>query len=167
MPVLLQDAYDDTASNLLTTRCRYLRLKIKELDTRYQFSTNPDLESATFTLIPDKCLGGFSHLWIPLERNVTFKTSSLNNVTRLTFELFDADGSELNFYDTTGYDANSPTSDIVPFSFFNNLVILDEQLNGAQGCIPGMSYTNKVMQVQYNLIIGVVENNMNTLPNFS
>jgi len=169
MPVgsYLSDNRGDMTHNFVTHRYRFLRLRIKEINPHYQFSSNPEIESTTFTLIPDKCLGADSHLWIPLERNVTFKTSSLTNITKLTFELLDPDGNELKLYNKNGYDIDNLSNNVVSFDFFNNLVILNQQIVGCQNFIRGLSYTNKVMQVEYNMILGVVETNLNTLTGFN
>ena len=151
----------------LLTNHRCLHLRVKELNTNYLCATNPDLETTTFILVPDKCLGMDSHLWVPLDRAVTFKYSLLDNVNQLTFELLDENGNELCFYGENGWNIDKRGANVIPFEFYNNLVMLNECSEGGfQGCIDGMRYTNSVMQVQYNLFIGVVEMDMNTLPSF-
>ena len=157
---------DQVSRYSFLTNHRCLHLRIKELNTNYLCGTNPELETTTFILVPDKCLGMDSHLWVPLDRAVTFKYCLLDNISTLTFELLDENGCELCFYGQNGWNIDRREHNIVPFQFYNNLVTLNEYVGGFQGCIDGMKYTNTVMQVQYNLFIGVVEMDMNTLPNF-
>lgn len=81
----------------LTDRYKFIVLKIKELATNHIYATNSIASDNSFILILDKTLGNGHNTWIaPASSEVIYKTSSLSNINKLTFEFFDSFGCPLN-----------------------------------------------------------------------
>ena len=121
------------------TNHKFVLLKIKELANDRVLSTNNIVRSDTIKLYYDVTLNKFYDSWTTNQNSFVYTNSNLNNVSRLTFELFDPEGNQLFFIGNIA-DANKS--------------ILACPLN-------------KYTQMTITLIFGTVQNDINTEPNYS
>lgn len=131
----------DTTKNL--SEDRYIVMKLKNIDSRYNLSTNTTVESSGVKLIPDIIppTGNFYYA-VPANGNNIIKTynmSLLGNLDRLYIEFYDSDGIQLKY---TDLDSSKPLTDV-------------------------RNPNNKNLQNNITLIFGVVENELSTEVKFS
>jgi hypothetical protein len=122
------------------TNNKFLLLKIKELANDRVLSTNNIVRSDTFKLYFDVSLNKFYDSWTTNQNSFVYLNSNLNNVSKLTFELFDPEGNQLFF--------NGIISNI------ENKLLLTCPLN-------------KYTQMTITLIFGIIQNDLNTEPNYT
>jgi len=122
------------------TNNKFLLLKIKELANDRVLSTNNIVRSDTIKLYYDVTLNKFYDSWTTNQNSFVYTNGNLENVKRLSFELFDPEGNQ-----------------IYVIGNINN--ILDKTLLTCP--------LNKYTQMTITLIFGVVQNDMNTEPNYS
>ena len=138
---------------------KYIIVKINELCTDKNKGTSVLFDRDTFTFIMDTDLGFDSVLWKPLHNNrVIFQNSLLANLNTLTFTVFDQFGNELKLYDQLGRN--------IIGTRITGLTVDYNQFMDDNSSEPSVEYTNNVMQVNYNLTFGVVENELNTMTNY-
>jgi len=83
-----------TGLTSISSKYRYLILKIKELDNNKIFSTNIRVNDDSFIIYKDKDLGGTStEIWLSSYTKRTFPKSQLKNLDKLTIEIVDPDGN--------------------------------------------------------------------------
>ena len=101
----------DSSKNLSDER--YIIMKLKNIDSRYNLSTNTIVESNGVKLIPDTIptSGNFFYAVPANANNVikTYNTSLLGNVDRLSVEFYDCSGNQLKYNDL---DLSVPISDV-------------------------------------------------------
>lgn len=89
----------DTTKDL--SKDRYVVMKLKNIDSRYNLSTNTTMESSGIKLIPDTIpISGNFYYAIPANSNnsmITFNSSSLGNLDRLYIEFYDSTGMQLKY----------------------------------------------------------------------
>jgi hypothetical protein len=76
-------------------RFRYLILKIKELKSTKKYSNNQLIDGDGFVLVQDDTFGDSNEYWIPIYNNVSYYDSNLQNINRLSFEIYDNKGNPL------------------------------------------------------------------------
>lgn len=129
---------------------KYLVLRIPELESQHIMGTNKNISRDSFILYPDKFMGKNHLMWLTTWGNRIFESSKLGNLDRLTFELLDPDGNQFVLSDNSNNEININT---------------DERFS----CTPEKPETNqynkyiaKNMQMSISLIVGVVQNELNT-----
>ncbi len=125
-------------SDRLTFKYKYLLLRINEIKSDKILGTNRNLENDIFILYPDKIMGDNHIMWLPTIGNRTYKNSILENINKLTFEILTPKGESLFITDINGKNLNT------------------ENVN----CV------NEIAQVNVALILGVIENELNTNTKF-
>lgn len=101
----------DTSKDL--TKDRYIVMKIKNIDSKYNLSTNSVVETTGVKLIPDTIPPTSNFYYaIPTNSNniiKTFNSSALGNIDRLNFEFYDSCGNLLSF---NNLDSTQDTTDV-------------------------------------------------------
>jgi hypothetical protein len=136
--------YDYSGNVALATRYRYVIVRIKELDNNRMYSTNNYVRDDSFVMYNDKTLGEAGvGIWIASPYKRTYLKSALKNVDKFTIEIVDPQGNPI-----------APT--------WKN-VDTDEP-------IPESEMTSEKTRDKYNFqihfIFSVLENELNTKPNF-
>ena len=141
------------------THHKYIILKIDELSTDKNIGTSNLIDKNTFILYDDSKMGMDSVMWKSTHNTIIFQNSLLASLSSLTFSLYDEFGNPLSILDETGKDIlkNNITGTSTNFNAF-----VDANDNQ-----PSVQYTNNIYQVVYSLTIGVLENELNTLPNYT
>lgn len=129
----------------------YLILKIKELSSGKILGTNNLLSDDSFILYPDKIMGNDFVMWSPSNGTRNFYNSNLGNLERLSISIFTPSGKQIAFT-----DSNSKEID------FN---LLFKQKKNRETMICMNSIENK-LKCYISIIIGVVENEINTLTKY-
>lgn len=101
----------DTTKDL--SKDRYVVMKIKNIDSRYNLSTNAIVESTGIKLIPDT-IPPNSNFYYAIPANAenvikTYNISSLGNLDRMYIEFYDSMGTQLAY---TNLDSTVPLTDI-------------------------------------------------------
>jgi hypothetical protein len=153
----------------LLTNHKYLMVKIQEITNDRILGTSTIFDRDTFVIIPDnqKGNGPDNVMWKPLQTSmIMYKDSALGNLYNLTLTILDEYGNELYLVDNSGATFTSEgtkltttviTKDSVNYNFNDYIKTVDTKAT---------QYTNNVTQVLYNFSMGVVENELNTNPNF-
>jgi hypothetical protein len=118
---------------------RYLILRINELSDGHTLSTGTTISDNTVRLLFDAKQGTYYASWSALRNKFSFSSTSLGNINRLSFELLDSYGQPILF---SGLD--STTTDTSDFTH----------------------KFNKYTQMSIVMIIGTIENELNTKINF-
>lgn len=135
--------------------CRYLILKIKELDNDNILGTSSQLDRNVFVLIPHEYSGSDHSIWVPVQKTIVFNTSKLMNIDKLTFVLCDDMGNEIKIKNNT-----DGSNFLISGSTFTEYAKLHNDLATVE-------YTNRHMQSTYIMTIGRIENEMNTLVGYT
>jgi hypothetical protein len=136
--------YDYSGNVTLASRYRYVIVRIKELDNNRMYSTNNYVRDDSFVMYNDKTLGEAGvGIWIASPYKRTYLKSSLKNIDKFTIEIVDPKGNPIfPTWDNGGTDENIPQSEL----------------------------TNQDNRDKYNFqihfIFSVLENELNTKPNF-
>jgi hypothetical protein len=130
--------------NKLTYKYKYLLLRINEIKSDTILGTNKNLENDVFILYPDKIMGENHIMWLPTIGTRTYKNSNLENLNKLTFEILTPKGEKIFVLDSNGNHINP-----------NN--IENEKI---KNCVLDN------IQVNIALVLGVVENELNTNTKF-
>jgi hypothetical protein len=123
-------------SDKLTFKYKYLLLRINEIKSDKILGTNRNLENDIFILYPDKIMGDNHIMWLPTIGIKTYKNSILENINKLTFEILTPKGETLFITDVNGKSIND------------------------------LECVNEIAQVNIALILGVIENELNTNTKF-
>jgi hypothetical protein len=145
-------------SNYKLTNDRYLLLKIKELDNDRIFSTGNVIRSDTIKLYWDVNLNQFYDSWTTNQNSFVYTNSNLENIKRLSFELYNSYGDKLLMTHIATTSTDTTGNIIVTDPSGNNITNAPQLL---------MHPLNKYTQMEITLIFGVVQNDMNTEPNYS
>ena len=138
----------------------YLVLKINELSTENSRASTDFMDRDAFVLIPDQKLGDM-YLWKPRRSTVVYPNSLLTNLKQLSLLLVDERGRKLSIYDECGRN-------IIRHPL--GTCVCDDYLEYVEKhkCTNDMvDYTNSVTQVIYDFTFGIIENELNTVTNFS
>jgi len=118
-------------------------------------STSSLLDDNVFMLVQDQYLRDMC-LWKPRRQTVTYFNSSLSNLNALSLRIVDAQGQALTFYDQVGTPIiGKPLGSRVTMDY-NAYIAANTDTNAS------VRYTNTVMQVMYDISIGVSENELAT-----
>lgn len=131
--------FSDNEDYVMTNN-KYLVLKIKELANDRVLSTGNLIRSDCVKLYFDVELNKFYDSWTTNQNTFVYTNGNLNNVTKLSFELYDPEGNLLLFQ---GIDINNTNNTNLTYPL------------------------NKYTQMTITLIFGVVQNDMNTDPNYA
>lgn len=136
--------YDYSGNVTLASRYRYVIVRIKELDNNRMYSTNNYVRDDSFVMYNDKTLGEAGvGIWIASPYKRTYLKSALKNVDKFTIEIVDPQGNPI-------------------FPTWNDI--------GKDGPIPQSELTGETTRYKYNFqihfIFSVLENELNTKPNF-
>jgi hypothetical protein len=148
----------------------YLFLRSKEMESVNNLASNSLLGFDTFMLIPDQNLGDM-YMWKPRRTTTVYPNSKYGNATHLSLTILDEFGETLTLYDETGkklFDTigkgctfiGKPLGTAVPENF-------NEYVEKYSYDHKSVKRTNKVTQVIYDFTFGVIENELNTQPNFN
>lgn len=125
----------------------YLILKIKELSTGRILGTNNLLSDDGFILYPNKLMGNDFVMWTPSNGSRIFNNSNLGNLERLSFCILTPTGKQLSFVDAYGKEID--------------LNLIDKQRRNKEHII-SLSYIEDRLKCFISVLVGVVENEMNT-----
>lgn len=138
----------------------FLYLRVKELETQNSIGSNPLMDLNTFMLIPDQKLGDM-YLWKPRRSMVVYPNSKYANISQLTLTILDQCGETLTLYDQTGKNIiRKPLGSAVQEDYVSYVEKYKYDNKNVK-------YTNNVTQVIYDFTFGIVENELNTQPNFN
>ena len=142
---------------------RYVSMVIKELESERILSTAEgmtryDDKGETYNykppfalILPDKILGKSFYSGTSCYGTRVYKSTALSNITQLTIEFYDSVGIPLKYNDLLSFE------DMEQFEFDN----------GTEFPITDLRHPlNKKIQVCFTLVIGVVENCINTFTQF-
>lgn len=108
---IIGGVYTYSGLTQISSKYRYLILKIKELDNNRIYSTNNRVGDDSFILYKDKDLGGSNtEIWLSSFCKRTFLKSALKNLDKLSIEIIDSNGNQVkikyieNGGDGTEYD---------------------------------------------------------------
>ena len=106
--------YTYTGLTTISSKYRYLILKIKELDNNRIYSTNDRVGDDSFVLYKDKDLGGSStEIWLSSFCKRSFLKSALKNLDKLSVEIVDPDGNQVKIkYIDGGKEYDMPISEL-------------------------------------------------------
>jgi len=136
--------YDYSGNVALASRYRYVIVRIKELDNNRMYSTNNYVRDDSFVMYNDKTLGEAGvGIWIASPYKRTYLKSALKNVDKFTIEIVDPQGNSIvPTWKNAGNDEPIPQSE------------LDNEA------------TRDKYNFQIHFIFSVLENELNTKPNF-
>lgn len=128
----------------LASRYPYVIVRIKELDNNRMYSTNNYVRDDSFVMYNDKTLGDAGvGIWIASPYKRTYLKSALKNIDKFTIEIVDPQG---------------------------NLIVPTWDNGGTNEPIPQTELINEATRYKYNFqihfIFSVLENELNTKPNF-
>jgi hypothetical protein len=130
----------DTTKDL--SKERFVTMKIKNIESKFNLSTNAVVEQTGVKLVPIKIptSGNFYYATSTNSNNIikTFNISALGNIDRLCFEFYDSSGNQLVYNDL---DSTQSINDV-------------------------RNPLNINLQHNITLVFGVVENEMATHVNF-
>jgi len=134
--------YDYSGNVTLASRYRYVIVRIKELDNNRMYSTNNYVRDDSFVMYNDKTLGDTGiGIWIASPYKRTYLKSALKNIDKFTIEIVDPQGNPIipTWYDS-GTDTLIPQSELEANYYKYNF--------------------------QIHFIFSVLENELNTKPNY-
>lgn len=153
--------HNSNTDNNLTDVYKYLILRVRELESHRVLSTNNTVSNSCFILYPDKIMGRNHIMWITSFGSRIYKSSLLKNIDRLTFELLTPDGDLLKTYRLV--DDGSSSLVLEPFD-------IEREYKYSQDCPEesreSMETVRDILQLNVSLILGVVENELNTLTKY-
>lgn len=128
----------------LASRYRYVIVRIQELDNNRMYSTNNYVRDDSFVMYNDKTLGDANvGVWIASPYKRTYLKSALKNIDKFTIDIVDPKGNTI----IPTWD-NAGTNEYIPQSELNN------------------ESTRDKYNFQIHFIFSVLENELNTKPNF-
>lgn len=151
----------DTTSILINKR--FVSLVIDELSDELVYSTSENItrvddDGKSYTppkpftiIVPDRLLGLKFYTGLPYYANKIYKNSLLGNLDKLTIEFYDSSGQRLEYNNLMTYN------ELQQYEFENGEPLPQSDLRHP---------LNEQIQVYLSLIIGVVENQINTETNF-
>jgi len=132
--------YDYSGNHTLASRYRYVIVRIKELDNNRMYSTNNYVRDDSFVMYNDKTLGEADvGIWIASPYKRTYLKSALKNIDKFTIEIVDPQG---------------------------NPIIPTWQNGATNEPIPQSELSNDKYNFQIHFIFSVLENELNTKPNY-
>lgn len=136
----------------------YLVLKISELSSNNSLGTSPLLSWDSFLLEPKRELGDM-YRWEPMREMIIYPSSCLFNISALTFDLKDELGNSINIVDYNGKNIilNNLNSN-TPYNY-------NQYIEKYSSTNDYVKYTNTVIQVIYDITLGVMESEITTIPN--
>lgn len=142
--------------NYLTNN-KFLVLKIKELKNNKIFSTNQFIGDDSIILYYDTDKGLYNTMWYPSVDSRVFPNSLLRNLNKLTIQITDDDGDQLNIFDQNGKVINIK-------SIINKMTdeINKEERDPTDNSYLSILKINKVINMSLEITLGVVESELNT-----
>jgi len=146
------DTDENSDSNVYDDR--FVMLNIKELDNTYTYGTNVNTSNSFGLIFPDKLVSKNYYLGIPFFTSDYYKKSKLGTINRLTIEFQDSFGQTLKYRESDGINGNILNSD----------PLISPNTDGTYS----VSQTdvrhplNKQTQNHISMVIGVVENQIDT-----
>ena len=143
-PPLIPATYDYSGNVTLASRYRYVIVRNKELDNNRMYSTNNYVRDDSFVMYNDKTLGEAGvGIWIASPYKRTYLKSSLKNIDKFSIEIVDPKGNPIvPTWDNGGTDTPIPQTE------------LDNE------------ETRDKYNFQIHFIFSVIENELNTKPNY-
>jgi hypothetical protein len=134
--------YDYSGNVTLASRYRYVIVRIQELDNNRMYSTNNYVRDDSFVMYNDKTLGEAGvGIWIASPYKRTYLKSALKNIDKFTIEIVDPQGNPIiPTWDDSGTNTPIPQSELES------------------------KYDKYNFQIHF--IFSVLENELNTKPNF-
>jgi len=145
-----------TADEVDLDRRKFLVVRFEELSSSKIFSTGTNINDLSFVIYPVQDAGPNCVMWKAHKNSRVFQNSHLSKLSRLTPVLYDEYGTQITIIKRvvsggtitdTAYDLANDSNQTSPPA---DLVTL-----------------NNLMQTYYSFTIGCVENEMNTLTNYS
>lgn len=143
--------FETNETNSCLTSFGYLILKINEMSSSRILGTNNLLSDNSFVLYPDKTLGNDYIMWVTSIGSKFFNNSNLGNLDKLTISILTPNGKQLAFIDSKGKD--------IDFR-----ILYDNK----RTCTEHPSLDNILPKLRcfISFIVGVVENELNTLTKY-
>ena len=139
-PPLIPATYDYSGNVTLASRYRYVIVRIQELDNNRMYSTNNYVRDDSFVMYNDKTLGEAGvGIWVASPYKRTYLKSALKNIDKFTIEIVDPQGNPI--FPTYG-TANDPIPQAELEANFDKY------------------------NFQIHFIFSVLENELNTKPNY-
>lgn len=136
--------YDYSGNVTLASKYRYVIVRIQELDNNRMYSTNNYVRDDSFVMYNDKTLGDTNvGVWVASPCKRTYLKSALKNIDKFTIDIVDPKGNQI--YPTWN---NSGKNEKIPQLELTNLNTRDKY------------------EFQIHFIFSVLENELNTKPNF-
>lgn len=150
-----------TESDALFLKYKMLILSIEELKSNYVVSTGNLLTSDSFMLFIDKNAGCSNSIWKPVKNKRVYHNSALHKINKLTFKLKDQYGNILQYYDQDGnvFDLTSILSSLKAQVDAGGDANIQAQYNS-------LLDVSEQLQVIYVLTIGVMEMELNMIPQY-
>ncbi len=134
------------------TANKYLVLKIEELGNFRNMGTSKLIDSNTFLLYHDKCMGIDGNLWRPIHTTTVYPTSQPFVLSNMTIKLYDFMDNEVKIVDHNGNDIIKNNITGVGKNYINYVKDNDS--------LDSVVYTDNVIQMTVMLTIGVIENEL-------
>lgn len=142
-----------SSSNPLTqlTANKYLVLKIEELKNLKNMTTSDELNSNTFILYHDKCMGLDGGLWRPIHGTIVYPTSQPFVLSNMSISLYDFMNNPIKIVDHLGNDIVKKTMIGSSKNYINYV-----ESNYSDSIV----YTKNIIQMSVMLTVGAIENEL-------
>ncbi len=131
---------------------KFLVLKIEELSNSKIMGTSPYLDSNTFILYYDKCMGLDGDLWKPIHSTIIYPTSQPFTISQMSIKLYDFMENEVKLVDQNGNDI---IKNNITGTSKNYLNFVSDNYSSSS-----VVYTDRVEQMIVMMTIGVIENEL-------
>ena len=145
---------------------KYIIVKIKELTTLRKWSNNPLIDNNSIIMVQDTTWGECNEYWTPVYEEAVSFESKLENVTRLSFEIYKSNGTPINIT-LNGNQFN-------PIKEYKDLItkIKNNELDPHSDpkIIPRLNSLKKIVLSMYpeiHITITTLEPQLNTLPKYN
>lgn len=144
----------DSDTNLMNER--FFLLRVKELKSSRVLTTNEAITEDCFILYPDRTMGTNHYMWLPINPFRVYPNSLLANVQKLTLELLDSEGNAIFPVDQDGnrLDLNKILANLESTKEADDPILVD------------FKKIYNIMQCNFSITMGIVENEMNTNTNY-
>ncbi len=139
-----------------TARYRYMIVKLKGVGNNRIFSTNDIIDENSFIIYPEREMGPNHYKWIPTYGSIVYPSSMLHSLKKIDFTITDEDGNLLKITDQNNNQINTKVL----------LEELKEEKNNDDPILLTFEDIHKTMQTDIQISLGVVQNEINTMPSF-
>ena len=136
--------------------CKYLILKINELDSDRNLGTSSFIERNTFILFNDGSMGIDNVMWKPIHPTIIYSNSEPFTFSNLTMTFYDETENEIKLVDQNGNEIINKTITGLVGTDYNKFVKDNNNVDS-------VTYTDRITQVVFNFTVGVIENELNTI----